>query len=259
MMSAMPDVVVERAGAVVQLCLNRPEKKNALTGAMYDALADALRRADDDRGVRALLVHASGDSFTAGNDLRDFLEHPPHDAESPVARFMAALAGARKPVVAAVHGAAVGIGTTMLLHCDLVYAAEGTRFHLPFVDLGLVPEFASSVLVPALAGYHRAAELLLLARPFDAATALDMGLVNAVVPGETLLDTATAAARAIAEKPATAVRLTKMLMKRGLGGAVETALQDEARLFVERLVSPEAREAFTAFLDKRRPDFSRCE
>jgi enoyl-CoA hydratase/carnithine racemase len=239
------------------LQINRPDKKNALTGAMYASLADGLRTADDDLDVRVALIHAGGDAFTAGNDLRDFLEHPPQGPESPVFQFMTALTGMQKPVVAAVHGVAVGIGTTMLFHCELVYAAQGTRFHMPFVDLGLVPEFGSSLLVPAHAGYRRASEYLLLGRSFDAEAAREIGLVNAVLPGGEVLPAAMAAAQALAEKPAAAVRLAKMLMRRGIAGALETALHDETRLFAERLVSPEAKEAFSAFLGKRKPDFSK--
>jgi enoyl-CoA hydratase/carnithine racemase len=256
-MASMSEVLTERSGAVLRIQINRPEKKNALTAAMYEAMAGALRSGDDDRAVRVVLFHGSGDTFTAGNDLRDFRDHPPAGEDSPVFRFMIALAGARKPVVAAVHGAAVGIGTTMLFHCELAYAAEGTRFHMPFVDLGLVPEFGSSLLLPAIAGHRRASELLLLGRPFDAAMAKEIGLVNAIVPAGGLLETAMAAAQALAEKPAAAVRLSKMLMKRGMAPLLDGVMHDEGRLFAERLVSPEAKEAFTAFLEKRKPDFSR--
>jgi enoyl-CoA hydratase/carnithine racemase len=255
----MSDVVTEREGPVLRIQINRPEKKNALTAAMYEAMASGLRDADAERGVRAVLIHGAGDVFTAGNDLRDFLDRPPQSADSPVVRFMGALAGAAKPVVAAVHGSAVGIGTTLLLHCDLVYATEATRFHMPFVDLGLVPEFGSSVLWPALAGHRRAAEYLLLGKPFDGRTAAAVGLVTATVPADRLLAEAVSAARALAEKPPAAVRLTKMLMKRGVGPALEAAIREESHLFAERLVSAEAKEAFAAFLEKRRPDFSSCE
>lgn len=255
----MSDVLVEQQGAILRIQLNRPEKKNALTRAMYDAMATALREADTSRDVRVVLLHGAGDVFTAGNDLRDFLDNPPRTTESPVARFMASLAQAAKPVVAAVHGTAVGIGTTMLLHCDLVYATESARFHMPFVDLGLVPEFGSSLLFPSLAGHRRAAEFLLLGKPFDATVAADLGLVNAIVAPDRLMATAMAAAQALADKPPTALRLTKMLMKRGTAAAVTEAAQEESRLFVERLASPEAREAFAAFLEKRKPDFSRGE
>jgi enoyl-CoA hydratase/carnithine racemase len=255
----MADIAVDRRGAVMQLTLNRPQKKNALTGAMYAALAAALQDAEEHRDVRAILLRGAGDTFTAGNDLGDFLNDPPAGPDSPVFRFMSALGGAQKPVVAGVQGAAVGIGTTLLLHCDLVFAAEGTRFHLPFVDLGLVPEFGSSALVPALAGYRRAAEYLLLCRPFDAIAARDIGLVNDVVASDRLEAHARSAAEALAEKPPAAVRLTKNLMKLSTAGLVEAAIDAESRLFADRLRSIEAREAFAAFLEKRRPDFSKLE
>lgn len=252
----MSDVLTERQGAILRVQINRPDKKNALTRAMYDAMASALHDADADRDVRVVLLHGAGEGFTAGNDLRDFLDNPPRTADSPVVRFMTALSGAATPVVAAVHGTAIGIGTTMLLHCDLVYAAETARFHMPFVDLGLVPEFGSSVLFPALAGHRRAAAHLLLGQPLDATTAAGLGLVNAIVPPDRLMDTAMAAAEALAAKPPTALRLTKMLMKRGTGATLDAAVREESRLFLERLASPEAREAFAAFLEKRKPDFS---
>jgi enoyl-CoA hydratase/carnithine racemase len=252
----MAEVLTERQGAVLHVQITRPEKKNALTAAMYEALAAAIRSADETRDVRVTLIHAAGDTFTAGNDLRDFLEHPPRDANSPVFRFMAAVCSGTKPLVAAVQGAAVGIGTTMLLHCDLVYASEDARFHLPFVDLGLVPEFGSSVLLPALAGYHRAAEFLLLGTPLDAALAREIGLVNAVVAGDHLLTAASAAAQTLAAKPPDSVRLTRTLLRRGRATMLEAAMHDEARLFAERLVSAEAKEAFAAFLEKRPPKFS---
>ncbi len=255
----MSDVLTERQGAILRVQINRPDKKNALTRAMYDALATALREADADREVRVVLLHGAGDVFTAGNDLRDFLDNPPRTADSPVLRFMAALSGAAKPVVAAVHGTAIGIGTTMLLHCDLVYATETARFHMPFVDLGLVPEFGSSALFPALAGHRRAAAHLLLGQPFDASTAADLGLINAVVAPERLMATAMAAAETLAAKPPTALRLTKRLMKSAAAATLEAAVREESRLFVERLASPEAREAFAAFLEKRKPDFSALE
>jgi enoyl-CoA hydratase/carnithine racemase len=251
------EVLIERDGPVMRVQINRPDKKNALTSAMYAALAAAIREGDEDREVRALLVHAAGDVFTSGNDLRNFLEHPPQGSDSPVFQFMTALGAATTPVVMAVQGAAIGIGTTMLFHADLVYAAENTRFHLPFVDLGLVPEFGSSVLLPAMAGYHRAAEFLLLATPFDDRTAREIGLVNAIVPADQLLSVANASARTLAEKPAASVRLTKVLMKRSLAPVVEEAMREESQTFAERLVSPEAKEAFAAFLEKRAPDFSK--
>jgi enoyl-CoA hydratase/carnithine racemase len=253
----MPDLVTELGGGVLRVQLNRPEKKNALTRAMYSGLVEALEAADADAHTRAIVLHGAGDGFTAGNDLRDFLEQPPVDQDHPTFRFMTAVSRVQKPLVAAVHGMAIGIGTTLLLHCDLVYAAEGARFHTPFVDLGIVPELGSSLILPALAGHQRAAELLLLGTPIDARRAREMGLVNAVVPEERLLDTAMEAARALAAKPVAAVRLAKALMRRAHAQLVTATIEEEARLLIDRLSSAEAKEAFAAFLEKRRPDFSR--
>jgi enoyl-CoA hydratase/carnithine racemase len=250
-------VLATRAGALQRIQLNRPDKKNALTAAMYGAIADALRAAHADPAVRVVLIHGAGGAFTAGNDLQDFLANPPRTPDAPVARFLHAVSHAEKPLVAAVDGVAVGVGTTMLLHCDLVYAAAGTRFSLPFVNLGLCPEAASSFLLPAIAGYQRAAELLLLGEPFDATHAHALGIVTEVVPAETLLVRAEEAAQKLAAKPAASVRLTKRLMKRAWMPAVEAALAEEMREFGARLGSPEAKEAFSAFLEKRKPDFSK--
>ena len=253
----MTDIVTIREGAVQRIQLNRPDKKNAITTAMYAALADAIEAADADRSVRVLLLHGAGDGFTAGNDLHDFLANPPQTEDRPASRFLQAISHAAKPVVAAVHGVAIGIGTTMLGHCDLVYAAEGTRFHLPFVNLGLCPEGASSVLLPLTAGYQRAAQLLMLAEPFDAATARELGLVTEVVSGSQLLATAAAAAQRLAAKPPQSLRVTKQLLKRALMPQIEAALAAELQAFAVRLASPEAKEAFTAFFEKRPPDFSK--
>jgi enoyl-CoA hydratase/carnithine racemase len=253
----MTEVVTTREGAVQRVQLNRPDKKNAITTAMYAALADAITAADADPAVRVLLLHGAGDCFTAGNDLADFLANPPQSEDRPAFRFLHAISHAAKPIVAAVHGVAIGIGTTMLGHCDLVYAAEGTRFHLPFVNLGLCPEGASSLLLPLVAGYQRAAELLMLGEPFDAARARAAGLVNEIVPGTQLLAAAAAAAQKLAAKPPASLRLTKRLLKRALLPQIEAALAAELEVFVERLDSPEAKEAFTAFLEKRPPDFSK--
>jgi enoyl-CoA hydratase/carnithine racemase len=250
-------VLTAREGAVQRIQINRPEKKNALTADMYAAIADALAAADADPAVRVVLIHGAGDAFTAGNDLQDFLANAPRYSDAPVFRFLNAISHVEKPMIAAVAGVAVGVGTTMLLHCDLVYAAEGTKFALPFVNLGLCPEAASSFLLPAIAGYQRAAELLLLGEPFDAARAREIGIVTDVVPGEILSMRALEAAHKLAEKPAASVRITKRLMKRAWLPAVESALAEEIRAFGERLGSPEAKEAFSAFLEKRKPDFSK--
>jgi enoyl-CoA hydratase/carnithine racemase len=253
----MDQIVVARDGAIQRVTLNRPEKKNALTAAMYAAFAAAIQAADRDPGVRVMLIGGAGDAFTAGNDLQDFLAHAPQGGPRPVLDFLQVFSHAAKPIVAAVHGVAVGVGTTMLAHCDLVYTAEGTRFSMPFVNLGLCPENASSFLLPSILGYQRAAELLMLGEPFDAAKAREVGLVNAVVPAAELAATATAAAQKLAAKPPESLRLTKRLMRRAWLPEVEAALAAESQAFAERLSSPEAKEAFTAFLEKRTPDFSR--
>jgi enoyl-CoA hydratase/carnithine racemase len=250
-------IVTAREGAILRIQINRPEKKNALTADMYAAIADGIGAADADAGVRVVLIHGAGDAFTAGNDLHDFLANAPRYSDAPVFRFLNAVSHAEKPLVAAVSGVAVGVGTTMLLHCDLVYAAEGTTFALPFVNLGLCPEAASSFLLPTIAGYQRAAELLLLGEPFDAARAREIGIVTDVVPGEILMMRALEAAQKLAAKPAASVRITRRLMKRTWLPAIDAALAEEIRHFGERLGSPEAKEAFGAFLEKRKPDFSR--
>src|SRR5262245_29702077 len=192
--------------------MNRPDKKNAMTGAMYSRLAEVLNEADKDETVRVVLWHGAGDSFTAGNDLADFQANPPKDGESPQARLTASLAAFGKPIVAAVHGAAIGGGTTMLTHCDFVYAAESTRFQLPFINLALTPEFGSSFSIPQRAGHLRAAELFLLGEPFSAAHAKELGLVTRVLPGPVLLPTAAETARKLAAKPAGALATHKRLL-----------------------------------------------
>jgi enoyl-CoA hydratase/carnithine racemase len=250
-------VLAAHDGPVLRIQINRPDKKNALTADMYAAIADALSGADADPGVRAVLIHGAGDVFTAGNDLQDFLANAPRYTDAPVFRFLNAISHVQKPLVAAVNGVAVGVGTTLLLHCDLVYAAEGTKFALPFVNLGLCPEAASSFLLPAIVGYQRAAELLLLGEPFDAQKAWQLGIVTEVVPAGEVLARATAAAQKLVEKPAASVRITKQLMKRTWMPTIEATLTEEIRHFGQRLGSPEAKEAFAAFLEKRKPDFSK--
>ena len=253
----MNKILTEHESGVLRIQFNRAEKKNAITAAMYQALAHALRHAERDNAVRVALVHGAPDVFTAGNDLQDFLASPPHSTDAPVFQFLRAIHEFPKPLVAAVSGLAVGIGTTMLLHCDFVYCAPGTRFSLPFVNLGLCPEAGSSFLLPRLAGYQRAAELLMLGEPFGADTAKEIGLVNAIVSAELLLATAMATAGKLAAKPAASLRETKTLMKQGIHDAVKLAMGDESEAFRERLESPEAKEAFAAFLEKRQPDFSK--
>lgn len=248
-------IKTETRDRVATIELSRPDKKNALTAAMYAAMTDALAAAESDPGVRAILIHGTRDCFTAGNDLKDFLEGP--SGASQALRFISALSQVAKPVVAAVGGPAVGIGTTLLLHCELVYAAPGTHFQLPFVPLGLVPEGASSLLLPRIAGHARAAAWLLLGLPFTAAEALAAGIITEIVPEESLLERARGAAVAITALPPASVRLTKQLMRRPLAAAVADQIAEEARLFAERLQSAEAKEAITAFIGKRKPDFSR--
>ncbi|OGA36762.1 MAG: enoyl-CoA hydratase [Betaproteobacteria bacterium RIFCSPLOWO2_12_FULL_64_23] len=253
----MSNILSETKDGIARIEIDRPDKKNALTAAMYQAMADAIHAAEADAKVRVLLIHGKPGLFTAGNDLQDFLDHPPRDDQRPVFQFLYAISQAQKPIIAAVAGAAVGIGTTMLLHCDLVYAAPNARLQLPFVNLGLVPEAASSLLLPSLIGYQRAAELLLLGEPFSAQKARDIGLVTEVVPEDQLFDTAMAQAKKLAGKPAASLRLTKRLMKQGQAAAVAQRIKLESGHFAERLDSPEAKEAFSAFLEKRKPDFSR--
>jgi enoyl-CoA hydratase/carnithine racemase len=250
-------IVEQIEDRIARVELARVEKKNALTGEMYGQMAAALARADADPRVRAILLHGTAECFCAGNDLSDFLSRGPSSGPSPAFSFMRELSGARKPVVAAVGGPAVGIGTTMLLHCDLVFAAPNAKFQLPFVPLGIVPEFASTLLLPAVAGYQRAAELLLLGAPFGAEEAHAAGFVTRVVPAADLLERARAAASALAALPAASVRLTKELMKRRYAQAASDQMAEEWRVFRERLDSPEAREAMTAFFEKRKPDFSK--
>ena len=253
----MNPIRTETKDGVLRIEIDRPDKKNALTAAMYQAMADAIKAAEADARVRVLLIHGKADLFTAGNDLQDFLDNPPRDDNRPVFQFLYGISQAKKPIVAAVAGAAVGIGTTMLLHCDLVYAAPNARLQLPFVNLGLVPEAASSLLLPALIGYQRAAELLLLGEPFSAHKGKEIGLVTEVVPEGELFDTAMAQAMKLAGKPAASLRLTKQLMKQGQTAAVAQRIRLESEHFGERLNSAEAKEAFSAFLQKRKPDFSR--
>jgi enoyl-CoA hydratase/carnithine racemase len=251
------DIVASAAGPVMELAFNRPQRRNAITGEMYTMLADAFERGEADGSVRAFLVHGTPEAFTAGNDIEDFIKRPPLDESTPVFRFLRVMSAARKPIVAAVCGPAVGIGTTLLLHCDLVYAGDNARFQLPFVSLGVVPEFASSYLLPRVAGYQRAAELLLLGEPFDAARALEAGFVTRVVPAAEALESARGAARKLAVLPAKSLRLTKELMKAGDAAAVRERLATEGAHFRAMLGEPAAREALAAFMEKRKPDFSK--
>jgi enoyl-CoA hydratase/carnithine racemase len=253
----MSDIVTERSGGVLDILLNRPSKKNAMTSSMYIAMADVLDGAAKDDDIRVVLWYGAGDSFSAGNDLEDFVKNPPGPGESPQAKLMSALISFEKPIVAAVHGVAIGGGTTMLAHCDFVYAGDSARFQLPFVNLALVPEFGSSYLLPSRFGYLRAAQLVLLGQPFKASRAAELGLVTQVVPDQNLLATATETARKLAEKPPAALQACKRLMKHAVREQLERAVKFENAEFAARVRSAEAREAFTAFIEKRRPDFTR--
>lgn len=246
---------------VATLEIARPDKKNALTVAMYQALSDGLRAAMADPAVRAVLITGQPGIFTAGNDLEDFMARPPgadgNPLESPVFQFMRTLLECDKPVVAAVTGAAIGIGTTMLLHCDLVYVSDEARLAMPFVGLGLVPEFAASLLVPRAMGHVKAAEKLLLGEPFTAAEAVECGIANAVLPAGEVVNHARRIAERFNQLPPGAVRESKQLMRVRDRQQVMQAIRDEGELFARRLRSPEAQEAFQAFFQKRKPDFSK--
>jgi len=241
---------------VATIEIARPEKKNALTMAMYTAMAEALVAATADNAVRAVLITGQPGIFTSGNDLEDFMQRPPEGGETPSFTFMKALLGCDKPVVAAVTGAAIGIGTTMLLHCDLVYVSDEARLAMPFVSLGLVPEFGSSLVVPQLMGNARAAEKLLLGDPFTPEQAVDFGIANAVLPAGEVASHARRVAERFNALPPGAVRATKKLLRRSRAQAIPEAIAAEGEVFRERLRSPEAKEAFSAFFQKRKPDFS---
>ncbi len=249
-------VLVEVKDRVMWIRMNRPEKKNALTGAMYIAMSDAITQAANDPLVRAILITGTQDCFTAGNDLVDFANAKP-GGPSPAITFLQTISTAQKPVIAAVSGVAVGIGTTMLLHCDLVYAATSARFHLPFVNLGLCAEGGSSLLLPAMLGQHRAAELLLFGDPFGPETAKEFGIVNQIFPDDDLWASAGAKAQQLAEKPPAALRATKALLKHHTGAALAETMLREAHQFGALLQGVEAREAMTAFMERRKPDFSK--
>ena len=250
-------IAVQTINGVARIAIARPEKKNAITVAMYQAMADAIGAAHDDGTVRAILIHGEKDIFTAGNDLEDFMKNPPAGMDAPVFQFMQALGLSEKPVVAAVNGAAVGIGTTMLMHCDLVYCADNAMFSMPFVSLGVCSEFASSLTIPLAAGYHKAAEKLLLAEPISAEEALEMKIVNRILPPGEVLDYAIRQAERFNALPPASVRETKRLMKFSWRSMTEKLIMEEAKSFERMLRSAEAKEAFSAFFERRKPDFSR--
>src|SRR5262249_18806585 len=251
----MSDIVTERSNGILRVELNRPERKNALTGAMYTRLAEIFNEAAEDEETRVVLWHGAGDAFSAGNDVEDFLKNPPGPGDSPQVRLMDAFVRFEKPIVVAVQGAAVGGGTTMLTHCDVVYAGESAKFLLPFINLALVPEFGSSYSLPARIGHLRAAELFLLGEPFGAARAAELGLVTRVVPDQQLFATAMQAAQKLAAKPGGALRDSKRLIKQGFIDQVKTAIRVELASFSEHVHSADSKEALAAFLEKRPPNF----
>src|SRR3954469_17853730 len=253
----MEEIVNERAGSILRVRLNRPTKRNAMTSAMYLALAGLFNEAANDDNTRVVLWHGAGDSFCAGNDIQDFLKNPPGPGESPQARLMEALINFDKPIAVAVQGAAIGGGTTMLTHCDFIYAAESAKFQMPFINLALVPEFGSSCSVPARIGHLRAAELILLGLPFDARRAAELGLVTQVVPDQDLLATATETARKLAATSASALQASKRLMKRSFREQIKAAMKAENEEFSAQVRSADAKEALSAFLQKRLPDFTK--
>ena len=244
---------------VATLTLNRPEKKNALTVRMYEDLVARLTDADADKAVRVVVIRAAGDAFTSGNDLKDFANTPPAGPDSAVFRLLLTLVDLDKPLIAEVNGVAIGLGTTLLFHADLVYAARRARFQMPFVNLGLCPEGGSTFLLPRIAGMAKASELLMFGEPFDVDTAERVGLVTRVFDDDKLREEVAERARALVERPAASLRATKRLLREGLRERVKETLHREGAVFVERLTSPEAAEAFTAFFEKRKPDFSKFE
>ena len=253
----MDEILTEQSGNILRVELNRPTKRNAMTSRMYEALADIFNEAAKDERTHVVLWHGAGGSFCAGNDVEDFLKNPPGPGESPQARLMNALIDFDKPLIAAVHGAAIGGGTTMLTHCDFVYAGGSAKFQMPFINLAVVPEFGSSFSVPARIGHIRAAELILLGLPFDAKRAADLGIVTQVVPDQDLLATATATARKLAAKPAGALQASKRLMKGSFREQIKAAMKAENEEFSAQVRSEDAKEALTAFLQKRPPDFTK--
>ncbi len=253
----MSELLIDKSHGVLTITLNRLDKKNSLTRTMYAGMAQALAQADADASLSAAVIQGHETVFSAGNDIGEFLNRLASGEESPAFQFLRAISVFSKPLLAAVCGPAVGIGTTMLFHCDLVYAGDNAAFSMPFVNLGLCPEAASSYLAPQLMGYGRAAEALLLGEPFLAETALEMGLVSRIVPPSEASALAQRQARKLAAKPLGSLIETKRLLKKSQSGIVAERLLEEGASFARLLTEPAAREAFTAFLEKRKPDFSK--
>ena len=254
--ASSPDILSHVDAGIMTLTINRLAKKNSITAAMYAAMADALDAAQQDSAVRVLVIQGHETIFSAGNDIGDFLNAPPSTPDAPVFRFLRGISTFAKPIVAAVCGPAVGIGTTLLLHCDLVYAGDNAAFSMPFVNLGVCPEAASSLLAPQLMGYTRAAEALLLGEPFMAEAALEMGLINRIVPPAEVNALAQRQAQKLAVKPLASLLEIKRLMKKGNASLIAERMTEEISSFGRMLQEPAAREAFSAFLQKRKPDFS---
>lgn len=243
----MPDIAISREDHILRIQFTRPQKKNALTPKMYHAAREAIEEANSDTTVHVIYITGSDDSFSAGNDLNTFLTDPTSHA---AARFIMAISKAETPIVACVNGLAVGVGVTMLLHCDLVYAVDTATFNFAFIDLGVVPEAGSSYLLPQMLGQRRAAELLMLGERFDAQTAQEVGIVNQVVMADALETLAWSKAEQLAAKPPQALRQTKMLLKRGNAKAVEETINFELDIFAERLQSQEAQKVMQAFIER---------
>ena len=252
----MSDIITERSGAILHIQFNRPAQKNAMTSAMYTNMADILNDANKDDTIRVVLWSGAGDAFCAGTDAVDFLKNPPSPSAYPMGQLMDAFVAFEKPFVAAVQGAAIGGGTTMLTHCDFVYAGESAKFQLSFINLGLVPECGSSHSIPARVGHLRAAELYLLGEPFTAARAAEIGLVTRVVADADLLATATKTAQKLAAKPHGALLATRRLIKQASIGEIKAAMEIENQEFMQRVTSADAKEALSAFLEKRPPKFA---
>lgn len=249
------DVIITRDGHILDIRFNRPDKKNALTLKMYSAMTEALAAAEKDLDVRVVLFHGAGGNYTSGNDVNDFLSKPPIDESAPALQFISAIARATVPIVAAIEGVSVGVGTTMLLHCDYVLVTEDARLQFPFINLALLPEAGSTRLLPRLLGYTRAAELTLLAEEFSGARAVELGIASKTVKSGNIHEEAKTIADKFATKPPKAVRMAKRMLK-GEQARMDAIIAEEARIFGQQLTSPEAREAFSAFIEKRNPDFS---
>jgi len=255
-MNGTDKIQSELCEGILTLRISRPDKKNALNLAMYQSLSDSLRQADSDDTVRVILISGGEECFTSGNDLADFIGTPQTGPESPVMQFLSAISESRKPIVAAANGLAVGVGVTMLLHCDLVYVGESATFQMPFVNLGLCPEAGSTLLLPRVMGHQRAAELLLLGEVFNAEKAYRLGIVTDIRPDDETQAFARSKALQLAAQPAAAVRLAKELLKRDYAPQLRETIAEEGKQFMTRLKSPEATEALQAFMQRRKPDFS---